>query len=515
MAVVTIYGGEPMRFEYDSPALLADLLNIGHRPADMPCGKQGRCGKCKVRAFGLLSPISDTERAALSEEEIALGYRLACRAMAVGDVEIYPEAKRQEQILTDFTLPESEHTKGEGYGIAIDIGTTTLAAYIYDMASGEVAAIRTMPNPQRAFGADVTNRLKASIEGQGETLKKAVTEAISELAGEYKAEIKTAVITGNTAMLYLLTGEKVESITYAPFKPSTLMGRYTDGGDAGLQEGTSVWLPHCISAYVGADITCGMVFGMTKSEFSRKPLMLADIGTNGEMALFTGDRILTCSTAAGPAFEGAGITCGMTASEGAISRVYVEKGKLCYDVIGGGRALGICGSGLVDAVAVLLDLGIVDDTGRLLMSGHSYTENMLEMGGQPAYRFPNSEILLTQGDVRALQLAKGAICGGMLTLVEEAGLACEDITALQIAGGFGSYIDPKSAARIGLIPKALAKKVSLLGNGAGAGASMMLIDERYRDIGKNLSEKCETVELSTSAVFFEKYVDCMAIGEME
>ncbi len=504
-----------IEFAFDSPALLGDILNLGKHPVDMPCGKQGVCGKCRVKAEGKLKEPDISEEEALTHEELLCGYRLACRAVAVGDVDIYIGSYKKEEILTDFKLPKDLNHTGEGLGLAVDIGTTTLAGYIYDMESGRLVDVSSMPNPQRQYGADVTNRLKSSLEGKKREISECIKSAISQLAGKYRTMINKAVITGNTAMLYLLTEEDVSSIAYAPFEPTTRMGIELSGDKVGLAGNTRVWLPHCVSAYVGADITCAMIYAATKSEHNSKPVLLADIGTNGEMALFTGDRILTCSTAAGPAFEGAGILCGTTAREGAINRVDVIDGRIEYSVIGDGAPFGICGSGLIDAVAALVKLGAVDETGRMYPTGHPLEDRMTEFEGSVAYRFYESGVLITQEDIRNVQLAKAAICGGILTLLDEAGLTCEDINHMQIAGGFGNCLRPDSAAAIGLIPQKLADKVSTLGNGAGAGGAMMLLDESLQEAGRRLSEECETVELSTSQVFADHYISSMALERCE
>lgn len=508
---------------FEAPMGVGTLLGFGGHAVDMPCGKQGKCGKCRVRITGALSEPDDTERRALSGDEISSGIRLACRAVAKGDVEIWPEAEKKEAILTDFTLPPLPASSGmEGVGLAVDIGTTTLAAYLCDLSTWVLLSVQSMPNPQRAFGADVTSRIKASLEGQGEALQACITGAIRSLAvgalhaaDRSEEELCQAVLTGNTAMLYLLTGQEPGSIAFVPFEPVTKMGIAVPGDAVGLFGHTRVWLPDCIAAYVGADITCAMLYAATRPEFACKPVLLADIGTNGEMALFTEGRVLTCSTAAGPAFEGAGIRCGMTAQNGAISRVDAVNGRLVFSVIGGGHATGVCGSGLVDAVAALLALEVIDETGRMEMEDHPLDDCMVTVDDQPAFRFPGTEVVITQADVRAVQLAKASICAGMLTLLDEAGLDCEDVQAFQIAGGFGNCIRTASAAAIGLIPAEFARRTHPLGNASGAGAAMMLLDEALRAEGAALSRSCEVIELSTSPAFSDHFIECMMIERCE
>ncbi len=518
MSIIWIHtpGGDT-EISFIAPASLAELLRHHGHPVEQPCGGHGQCGKCRVRATGALSAPDEAERRSLSESNLRRGVRLACRTEVLGDAEVWPEATGAEAIMTGFTLP-SLPDHAEGVGLAVDVGTTTLAAYLYDLNDHRLLSVQSMPNPQRTFGADVISRLKAALEGRKEALRRAITGAIHTMAtaalqaaARPEESLAHAVITGNTAMMYLLTGLDPSSIAFAPFKPASTMGQEAAGNALGLFPHTRVWLPECLSAYVGADITCAMVYAATRPEFTETPLLLADIGTNGEMALFTGERSLTCSTAAGPAFEGAGIRCGMTAREGAICQVELREGRINCRTVGDVHPTGLCGSGLVDAVAILREMEVIDETGRMAMTGHPLASCMETEDGQPAFRFPGTEVLLTQADVRALQLAKSAICAGMLTLLDAAGLSPADVRTFQLAGGFGSCIRPETAEAIGLIPSGFAAKTHALGNGAGAGAAMMLLSERARAEGAAIRQRQTTVELSTSPVFQEAFMDCMLL----
>ncbi len=521
-AKAIVHSGEKdIQISFEAPMLLGDLLNRASYTMDRPCGGRGKCGKCSVAARGNLSPMHETELQALSEAERDGGMRLACQAYAQGDVEIRLNAAQGERILTNFVLPaRCGKPWGDGLGIAIDIGTTTLAAYLYDLSDARLIAVESGPNPQRSYGADVISRIEVSLAGKGDALRSAITEAISDLknallqgSGGADADLHCAVLTGNTAMLYLLTGEPVDSISCAPFEPGTRFGCRIEGERVGLPAHTKVWLPDCIAAYVGADISCALLYAgfLQEAESAGSAArLLADIGTNGEMALCAHDEILTCSTAAGPAFEGAGISCGMTAQQGAISRVEIDGDRLRYSAIGGARAIGICGSGLVDAIAVLLDLEVIDEAGRLQREGHPLAAHMVEIDNQIAFRFPNSDVYITQADVRAVQLAKAAICAGVHTLLDVAGIDPDSVAELQIAGGFGSFIRPESAERIGLIPEGFAVRARAIGNAAGAGAAMMLLDDQCIADGQKLSRICRTIELSNNPVFTDYYIDCMS-----
>ncbi len=501
---------------FEAPVLIAELLKAADAHIDMPCGRQGKCGKCRVKVTGSISTVDECEVKSLSIDEINSDIRLACRCFATGDVIVYADEKRQEIILTDFSLPQISLTPKNELGLAVDIGTTTVAAYLYDLSTGECLATCAVPNPQRSIGADVTARLKASIEGRGKELKEMICRTLCTLTEQMLKETKhnqieltEAVVAGNTAMLYLLTGTPVESIAYPPFEALTLFGEYVSGDKIGLYPHLKVWLPKCISAYVGADITCAMLYASSLPEHEKKPLLLADIGTNGEMALFCDDKIFTCSTAAGPAFEGAGIRFGMTASGGAICHADLIDGVFTYETVGGIAPVGICGTGLIDTASALLKAGAIDETGRLGNIGHSLEKNIVTYEGQPAFKYPHSEIYLTQADIRAVQLAKAAVCAGMLTLCSNSDISISDVKALQIAGGFGSFICAASAESIGLIPLRLAQKATAIGNGAAAGAVMMLLSDVTKEKGAKLVSSAKTVDLTSSTIFSDNFIDCM------
>lgn len=477
-------------------ALLSSVLSV-----DAPCGGHGRCGKCRVIARGALSPASDTERRLLSEEDLARGVRLACLTYAEGDCEVTREESHAAKILSDGeSAPITLSPVFARYGVAIDIGTTTLAARLYDR-SGASRAERTRLNPQSRWGADVISRIEASLRGEGDALARAVREAldltVAELAadaGISEREIDRAVITGNTAMLHLLTETSVEPLSRAPFEAGRLFGETLSAAELGLASlspDTKVYLPPCISAFVGADMACALLAsGICRKETAS---LLVDIGTNGEMALSVGDHLRVCSTAAGPAFEGVGISMGMRGADGAIDSVRLVNGSLFAHVIGGGSPIGICGSGLIDAIACLLDSEELDETG--------YLEDEEATVALP--------VVLTQADIRAVQLAKSAICAGLESLLVAESREADDVSRFYVAGGFGSYLDMKSAERIGLVPQGFAQKTTVMGNAALAGASMLLLDSSCTRECKEIASRAETLELATNPVFVEKYMQGM------
>ena len=341
------------------------------------CGGHGKCGKCRIVVRGSVSAVTDAEKKFLTDGEIAAGVRLACRTRATGDCEIVlPDAGD-----TSLTVRIDGECEGfapepcfEKYGIAIDIGTTTVAAKLFD-AKGNILAKDGVNNPQAKWGADVISRMESSMAGNGAAITAAIREALSGLIAEMSdtarissADIDGAVITGNTVMLHLLTGTDVRPLTRAPFEARDLFGRDVKAGDIGIDAllpETCVYLAPCAGAFIGADTVCAALATGTGTRDGCE--LMADIGTNGEILLSVGDRLFACSTAAGPAFEGAGISMGMGGFDGAIDRAFVDgSGSISVGVIGserGAAAKGICGSGLIDLIACLLKTGAIDETG--------------------------------------------------------------------------------------------------------------------------------------------------------
>jgi len=490
--VSVIYNGK----EYSVPCgtLLSQIESM-----EKPCGGHARCGKCKVRAEGNLSPVSENERGFLTASEAENGIRLACMTKVQGDCRVYTLNNiNGERIVSDTVIPEIDiKPVFSEYGVAIDVGTTTIAAALYDK-NGVLCASESILNPQSIYGADVVSRIEASLGGNGEKLAVLVTEAIDKIvysmaqrAGIGTNRIDNAVITGNTAMLYFLTNTSPEALSHAPFDAECLFGENVSAKSVGFKSflpEMEVYLPSCISAFVGADTVCAVCASDILKK--KKTALIADIGTNGEMALWHNGELYVCSTAAGPAFEGVGITMGMRASDGAVDKAFVLNGKVEISHIGDARPCGICGSGLVDIAACLLDTEEIDETGYLENDPYMLTES----------------IMLTGSDIRMLQLAKSAIQAGILTLLHNAGITVSKVSDFCIAGGFGKYLNIKNAVRIGLLPDVDAKKVRLLGNAALGGAVMLLLNKNLREECKNIAKRAKLAELSTDPYFAEKYM---------
>lgn len=524
--ILTIHSPEGTRaVPLPGPVRLSEALALHQVPLAMPCGGQRRCKKCRVRATGALSPVSEEERAALGPEALARGERLACMTTVEGDAEVTLAGGGSDQILTAGALPQFPlEPLGKQLGVAVDIGTTTLAAYLYRLTDGVLLATASALNPQAPFGADVISRLQKSHEGQRRALAQAIRKGLNDLIAQLcvaarleRGEIDAMVITGNTAMAYLLTEQPPQSIIFVPFEQDRSFGEWLPPSELELDLPgcEAVYVTRCISAYVGGDITmAAMAADLFRRTPQEGPCLLTDIGTNGEMVLYHDGAWFCCSTAAGPTFEGAGISMGMTARDGAISSVELQDGQLRCKVIGGGAARGICGSGIIDAVAALLKAGVVDETGYLCEDGHDFEDQIVEIDEKPAFRLPGTAVTLTQGDIRAVQLAKGAICAGIRTLLHQAGLDGQAVP-LCIAGGFGSFLRVSSAEAIGLIPAGFGAHTRAMGNAAGAGAAMVLLSRPMLEASEAFSRKAQTVELSSSRFFMDAYPENMLFPEQE
>lgn len=422
---------------------------------------------------------------------------------------------------------EPGDTTEVAYGVAVDVGTTTVVATLMDLRAGAAVAVSSNLNGQAPFGADVISRIARTWmdELAATELQRTVVETIDGLladvyaaAGVTSAHVYEMVVVGNATMLHLLLGVDAHAISVAPFVPAFREPLDLPAAALGLDihpEGRIQVLPS-IGAYVGADIVAGIqATGLTREPELR---LFVDVGTNGEIVLGNAERVLASAAPAGPTFEGGHVKHGMRAANGAIEGVTITGGDVQLQVIGGSAPRGICGSGLIDAVAQLRLAGLVDASGRLARAedvpGHPLLHRLVEEGGVRGFRLAEG-LTLTQRDIRELQSAKGAIATGISSLMELLGVETEDLHQVLLAGSFGTYIDPQSARIIGLVPPVQVERIAAAGNAAGEGAKMALLSFREREMAFDLLRRVEYVELSGRPGFNEAFIDSVGFPDLE
>ena len=408
-------------------------------------------------------------------------------------------------------------------GLAVDIGTTKVAAYLLDLESGDVLAVRGTMNPQISYGEDVISRIDYSNENEGgrETLQGKVVAAlngmIAEICGEVDVsseQIVEAVIVGNTAMHHLLAGLPVRQLAISPYVPTVSEPLDLPAGEIALDisPGAFIHLPPNIAGFIGADHV-SMVLS-TDVWQAENTVIAIDIGTNTEITLAVAGRILSCSCASGPAFEGAHIRDGMRAALGAIERVQIKGGQPNIITIGEKPPVGICGSGILDAVAELLKDGVIDHRGSFQEGAPNVQEGM--SGGHKEFILALSEdtghgkdIVVTRSDINEIQLAKGAIRAGLEIILEEGGIAAGEIDEFIIAGAFGTYLDVGSAMTVGMFPELPRERFRQVGNAAGTGAQQMLVSGDRRRVADEIPERIEYIELTTHAGFEKTFMKAL------
>ncbi len=483
--------GESREILFSGTPLLSHVLDEHGYSQPHPCGGRGTCGQCRVLLSGDVSPANGAE--------VRAGSRLTCQTLLLGDCEaVLPAKQGMEQIqLEGLGQPVRLHPMPGHYGAAIDVGTTTLALKVFDLYTGMLLGSAASANPQAAVAADVMGRIGAAISGRSVQLRDMIRSALSDLlqeacrlSGISETDIENMVIAGNTAMLHLLTGQDTAPLSRAPFIAERLYDERVP-----LMNRTA-YLPPCMDAFVGADISCAVLAsGMCRRD---EAALLIDAGTNGEIALWQGEVLFVCSTAAGPAFEGAGIHMGCGSVRGAVDGVSIrEDGSLDAHTIGDAPAVGICGSGLIDALACLLRLGRVDETGAAQEDRLHITDG----------------VCLIPRDIRAAQLAKAAIAAGIRTLLQTAGVGLSQVKTLYLAGGFGSRLNAGNAAAIGLIPSELASCVRVIGNAALTGAGMLLLDTGSLDEIRRIAKLSRHIALGGNPMFNQHYLEEMMFPE--
>ena len=483
------------------------------------CGGAGTCEECRLRLVsGRLTPATLVEQISLTEEDLAAGFRLACQAEPLSDVklDIPPESLSTAQRLqiegqeTYTAVNPAVFARG-AYGLAVDIGTTKLAAYLVSLETGETVAKAGMMNPQIAFGEDVISRIAyAGREPDGaKTLQQVLVDTLNKMVAGMCAEahvppnsVLDAVLVGNTIMHHLFAGLPVEQLGHAPFTPATTQPLTIPAGELGLILGpaSKAYLPPVIAGYVGADHIAMLL--ATEAWKSTRNIIALDIGTNTEISLVANGKVTCCSCASGPAFEGAHIREGMRAAPGAIERARWSDGKFLWQSIENLPPVGICGSGILDVVAALQDGGLVKRTG--VMKTNSGFEGVLVPAAQTGL---GRDLVVTRKDVHEIQLAKSAIRVGVEILLQNAGLVSADLDEFIVAGAFGTYLDLRSAERTGMFPHLALERFRQVGNAAGVGAKQMLVSVDKRREAEGIAGQISYVELTTQAAFTPLFME--------
>lgn len=494
---------------------LLDLLREQQIFIMAPCNGNGECGRCRVRFLSGVPAPTEKERRLLTQQELGCGIRLACAVHITEACEILLEESGEEEmaVLTKKQEQSQDCPKGAGkagYGIAIDIGTTTLAAELFSLSDGRTVSIASGVNHQRAYGADVIARIGAANEGKGKLLQESIRADIIQLTGKLLGpgiqleDIKQISIVGNTTMCHLLRGLSCEGLGCAPFVPTDNSLYETDAMQLlGVEGwGANVTILPGISAFIGADIVAGIyASGIDKKE---EVSLLLDIGTNGEMVLCHDGSILVTSAAAGPVFEGGNISCGVPGVPGAICHATLHDTDWNCETIDGKPPVGICGTGIIDVVSALVEERWVDENGTL--EEPWFTDGITVTG----------EITFHQNDIREVQMGKAAIRAGIDTLMTEYERSRDvheqgdGVPAVYLAGGFGHYMDIAKAIRIGLFPENFSGRTKCIGNCALEGAKRyLLFEEEARTRIARIIAQAKEINLAKQPIFQELYITQM------
>lgn len=479
----------------------------------MSCGGKGMCGKCRVRVVRGRLPVTPEDKRIFSEAQLAQGWRLACKAVTREAVEIVVPVQEQQGFSALAAEAADEGALSlaadHDYGLAVDIGTTTLAAALVDCTDGKILATATAVNSQRSFGADVVSRIGAACHGKGKALQKAVRRDLTRLMKQLlkdhpgtAARCRQMAIAANTTMLHLLMGWPCDGLGDWPFHPVSLGGKTYRaqevlGPQSPLADATVTLLPG-MSTYVGADITAGIwQCGLASSD---DVSLFVDLGTNGEMVLGNKDQRFIASAPAGPALEGGKLTWGTGSVPGAICGVRIERGRAKVRTIDHAVPVGICGTGILEAMAGLVREGLVDETGKLV-------EPYFHKGFPLASTLDYQRITLSQQDIREIQMAKSAIRAGIESLIERSGISRQRVHQVFLAGGFGYYLDPQKAAVIGLLPADLAERTTAVGNTSLKGAIGLLTGAVTLEELQAIAAGVEEIVLGNDEAFQRLYID--------
>jgi len=545
--------------EIDRGRSLLDAIRYAGIKVTSPCGGKGTCGKCLVRLSkkANVEDLTVAEKKLLDKEDVEQGYRLACQTFPERDIDVeIPEESREmtlelllkhatinpvvDAALTTETrkLSASERTAagsdiekgvvwyddarvaavtpegGRKIAVALDIGSTTMVAYGFDILEQRVVSAEAMTNPQRQYGEDIMTRIDFAMKSPDQkrllesVLRKGISELIRRLAakcGVSTSDVVRLTFVGNTAMHHFFLGLDVTRLGKVPFQPEKKTAIEVDGSDINLEglDRAKVNAPPLIAGYVGADLVAVLL--ATRLAESTAPTAAIDIGTNAEIALAVDGGVLSCSAAAGPAFEGGNISFGMRATEGAIYKVWSEAGILKYETIGKSEPVGFCGSGLIDFVAEGLRLGMIDSAGGFvfdccgdkLLGKHGNARYLLYSNGR-------KEVSASQADIRQLQLGKAAIHTGLEIMMEKKGVRSLD--RLLLAGAFGANMSIRNGRFIGMLPEIPLNQIVPVGNAAGTGAIQLVSDKDARHRVLDIVRRTDHVELSSEKDFQKRFI---------
>lgn len=496
----------------ESGANLLEVLRANRTAPQADCNGKGICGKCRIRVVEGEAAVSEEDRSFFTEQELAQGYRLACRCGISGHLTVcVPDRQFGMQAIG---MEQSDHSDSTRNGkkesdalyIAVDLGSTTLAAALIDTA-GTILAQATAVNSQHVYGADVLSRIQASNEGKGLRLQDCICRDLEQLFRTLVAESGTSVriskiaIAANTTMLHLLRGYSCETLGRAPFEPVNLETECLGYTELFTQmpgfESCNVYLLPGMSAFIGADITVGLYSSGFWQTAAEEPAFFIDLGTNGELAYGTKEGFVTASTAAGPAFEGGRLSCGVPGIPGAISQVSYLYHRVRIRTIGQKKPCGVCGTGAMEAVAALLKEGLMDADGLL-------APQLFDAGMELARREDGSRICLTQADIREIQMAKAAIRAGLFVLQKKYGDT--KVSRIYLAGGFGYYLSADTAVSIGLFEPEWKPRIVLCGNTSLKGAVAFLTEPACARQLEQIRSRNGNISLESDADFQEMYV---------
>lgn len=519
-SVTVIYGEQQQTVEVSAGTLVGEAVAATGLPLEQPCAGRGTCGKCKVLLEIGAAPPDAIERANLTAGELAVGNRLACRARLIGEAQVTlaPIVVYSNKIFRASNRYKRD--KDVPLGLAVDLGSTTVAAFLTMLDNGEVVAGGGSLNQQTVYGADVISRLAAATSSpiHAERLHKLALASINQAVDSLKLPAKVlqrverVTIVCNPAMHHLLAQFPLDTLAVKPFQPYQKASiRNANGLMGGIfSPQTQVMLPPLIGGFVGSDaLACLAYFDFDRAT---APLAAVDLGTNGEVMVTDGKRILTGSTAAGPAFEGVNISCGSRAVDGAIVEVQLNGDDFVFETIANEPPVGLTGSGLLSLTHQLVQAGVIEPNGRISPEPLRLSERVYfhPKGARYIRLTDDGQLVLKQWDVRELQKAKAAIRAAIDVLLSELDLQPADLEKILLTGSFGGQLNVEAVLGLGMIPPVRPEVVQPVANGAGLGAALFLSDVGFAR-GERLALHAEQIDLEKLPEFADQYVAMMAL----